>query len=317
MDEKVTILVTGGSGMLGYALQRVVKVEKRPNEEWIFINSKDGDLRDINQTRKVIEKYMPTHVLHLASAVSGMFRNIKFNSDVLLTNQSINTNVYQVCKDIKVKKLISCLSTCIYPDNVTYPITESMLHNGAPHITSIGYSFSKRMLDVMNRCYRMQYGCNFLSVIPTNLYGPNDNFSLEDAHVIPGLIHKVHRCKKEDTPLIVWGTGKPLRQFIFSYDLAKLMIWAIREYNDEENIFFSVDEDDEISIKELVEIVVEESGFKGDVVFDETKTDGQYKKTVSTAKMRQFLPDFKFTPIREGIRETIRWFEENYETART
>ncbi|XP_064095265.1 GDP-L-fucose synthase-like [Macrobrachium nipponense] len=317
MEEKMTVLVTGGSGMLGYALQKVIKEKKRPGEEWIFIGSKDADLREIDETRTIFEKHMPTHVIHLAAIVGGVFKNMKNTCDILLTNQKINLNVYQVCKEIKVKKLISCLSTCVYPDKITYPITESMLHDGPPHPSNFGYSFAKRSIDAMNKCYRWQYGCPFVSVIPTSIYGPNDIFSVEDAHVIPGLINKVRMCKRANTPLVVWGTGKPLRQFIFSYDLAQLVIWAIREYDEEDNIFLSVDEKDEISIRELVEVIVEEYGFKGEVVFDDTKTDGQYKKTVSTAKLRKYLPDFKFTPIREGIRETIRWFEDNYDIART
>ncbi|KAK7071844.1 GDP-L-fucose synthase [Halocaridina rubra] len=168
----------------------------------------------------------------------------------------------------------------------------------------------------MNRAYNQQYGCNFTAVIPTNVYGPHDNFNLEDGHVLPGLIHKVYTAKKNETPFTVWGTGKPLRQFIYSIDLAKLMIWVLRDYKEISPIILSVDEKDEVSIKEAAEMVVEAFNFKGEVIYDSTKSDGQFKKTASNAKLRKYLPNFNFTPIRQGIKETVDWFQDNYDTAR-
>jgi GDP-L-fucose synthase len=123
------------------------------------------------------------------------------------------------------------LSTCIFPDKTTYPIDETMLHTGPPHSSNAGYAYAKRMIDVLNRCYNEEYGCQFTSVIPTNIYGPHDNFNLEDSHVIPGLIHKACIAKDAGTDFVVWGSGTPLRQFIYSNDLAKLMIWTLRSYD--------------------------------------------------------------------------------------
>ena len=131
----------------------------------------------------------------------------------------------------QVAKLVSCLSTCIFPDKTTYPIDETMLHTGPPHSSNAGYAYAKRMIDVLNRCYNEEYGCQFTSVIPTNIYGPHDNFNLEDSHVIPGLIHKACIAKDAGADFVVWGSGTPLRQFIYSNDLAKLMIWTLRSYD--------------------------------------------------------------------------------------
>jgi len=169
------------------------------------------------------------------------------------------------------------------------------------------------MVDVTTRAYRRQYGCKFTTVIPTNVYGPHDNFHLEDSHVIPGLIHKFYKAKKAGTSITVFGSGKPLRQFIYSHDLAKLFLWAIFNYDEDEPIIFSVDEKDEITIKEVVERIAEAIEFKGVIEYDTTKADGQYKKTASNAKLRERYPGFTFTPFKQGITETVKWFLENYD----
>ncbi|XP_050730471.1 GDP-L-fucose synthase-like isoform X2 [Eriocheir sinensis] len=310
------VMVTGSTGLVGNAVRIVTEKEKQPGEKWVFVSSKDADLTDIEATRAIFEKHRPTHVLHLAAMVGGLFRNMKYGCDFLRINMLINMNILEISHQMNVQKVVSCLSTCIFPDKTTYPIDETMVHNGPPHNSNYGYSMAKRMVDVMNKTYNEQHGRLFTSVIPTNVYGPHDNFNLEDGHVLTGLIHKVYMAKKNNTPFTIWGTGKPRRQFIYSLDLARLMIWAVREYEEVTPIILSVDEEDELSIKEAADIVVEEMGFKGEVTQDTTKSDGQYKKTACNAKMRKYLPDYKFTPIRQGIRETVEWFTANYDTAR-
>jgi len=317
MSEKKVILVTGGSGLVGKAIETVVNGgEKQMNEEWIFLSSKDADLLDDQSTRAVFEKYNPTHVIHLAAMVGGLFHNMRANLDFFRKNMTMNDTVLSLSHEYGVKKVVSCLSTCIFPDKTSYPIDEKMVHNGPPHDSNFGYSYAKRMIDVMNRGYAQQHGCTFTSVIPCNVFGPHDNFNMQDGHVIPGLIHKAYRAKKEGTDFHIWGTGKPLRQFIYSLDLAKLFIWAIREYNDVEPIIFSVDESDEISIADVAHLVLEAFEFKGNVVYLTDKADGQYKKTASNAKLRQHLPDFPFTPIGQAIKDTVRWFVDNFDQAR-
>ena len=134
---------------------------------------------------------------------------------------------------------MSCLSTCIFPDKTTFPIDETMIHNGPPHFSNEGYAYAKRMVDLQNRMYKAQHGCNFTAVIPTNIFGKYDNFHLDDSHVIPGLIHRGYLCKQKGEPFTIWGSGKPLRQFIFSTDLARLMIWTMREYEESDPIILS------------------------------------------------------------------------------
>ncbi|TGZ50856.1 hypothetical protein CRM22_010764 [Opisthorchis felineus] len=230
-------------------------------------------------------------------------------------NMQINDNVLASSLAVGVRKVVSCLSTCIFPDKTTYPIDETMIHNGPPHDSNYGYSYAKRMLDVLNRGYTQHYGVVYTSVIPTNVFGPFDNFNLENSHVLPGLIHKAYLAKEQNTPLIVSGTGTPLRQFIYSVDLGRLIVYVLREYNAPSPIILSVPEEDEISIRHAAETVARAMGCDK-LVYDTAKADGQFRKTANASKLRSLLPDFQFTPFEEAVQETCRWFRENYELAR-
>ncbi|XP_077439597.1 GDP-L-fucose synthase-like isoform X1 [Vanacampus margaritifer] len=312
------VLVTGGSGLVGTAIRHVVKEERAgyQGEEWIFLSSKDANLTSMKETQDVFRKHQPTHVIHLAAMVGGLFKNLKFNLDFWRNNIHINDNVLQAAHEVGVVKVVSCLSTCIFPDKTTYPIDETMIHNGPPHESNFGYAYAKRMLDVHNRAYFQQHGRCYTAVIPTNVFGPHDNFSIEDGHVLPGLIHKTYIAKKEGKPLVVWGSGTPKRQFIYSLDLARLFIWVLREYSEVDPIILSVGEEDEVSIKEAADAVVQALDFKGEVVYDNNKSDGQFKKTASNAKLRSYRPDFRFTPFKQALKETCDWFVTHYDAAR-
>lgn len=302
---------------MGRAIQQVVKEEgTEEGVEWIFLSSKDADLTDIEKTKAVFQKHQPTHVIHLAAMVGGLFKNMKLNLDFLRNNVHINDNVLQAAHEVGVVKLVSCLSTCVFPDKTTYPIDETMIHNGPPHESNFGYAYAKRMIDVHNRAYSQQHGRCYTAVIPTNVFGPHDNFSIEDGHVLPGLIHKAYLAQKDSKPLVVWGSGSPRRQFIYSMDLARLFLWVLREYPEVEPIILSVGEEDEVSIKEAAEAVVQSLDFKGEVVYDTSKADGQFKKTASNEKLRRYLPDFTFTPFNQALKETCDWFVANYDAAR-
>ncbi|XP_053706742.1 GDP-L-fucose synthase-like [Synchiropus splendidus] len=313
------VLVTGGSGLVGRAIQQVVREEEgggREGEQWTFLSSQDADLRSMEETRAVFRKHRPTHVIHLAAMVGGLFRNMKRNLDFWRDNLHINDNVLQAAHEADVVKVVSCLSTCIFPDQTSYPIDESMIHRGPPHHSNFGYSYAKRMIDVHNRAQFQQHGRRYTAVIPTNVFGPHDNFSVEDGHVLPGLIHKAYVAQKEGSPLVVWGSGAPRRQFIYSLDLARLFLWVLREYPEVEPIILSVGEEEEVSIREAAEAVVEALDFSGPVVFDGSRADGQFKKTASNAKLRRYRPDFAFTPFSRALKETCDWFVANYDSAR-
>lgn len=322
-DKKV-ILVTGGTGLVGHAIQTIVQREKKEEEEWVFLGSKDADLSDRDQTKALFNKYRPTHVIHLAAMVGGLFHNMSHNLDFLRKNMHINDNVLQTSFETGVRKVVSCLSTCIFPDKTTYPIDETMIHLGPPHPSNFGYSYAKRLIDISNRAYHEQHGCLFTSVIPCNVFGPHDNFSLQSSHVIPALIRKLHDAieegKSSESPekivFTVLGTGRPLRQFIYSMDLAELFLWVLREYTSVEPLILSVDEKDEVSVSTVAETVARAFGFEGEIRYDSTQADGQFKKTASNAKLRSYVPNFQFTPFEQAINSTVQWFKENCDTAR-
>jgi len=296
------LLVTGGNGLVGSSINSDVKVGKEYN------------LIIPEETDKMFQFHKPTHVIHCAGKVGGVMGNMNFKGEYFYNNIMINTNVIESARKNGVSRLISFLSTCIFPDNIDYPLTEKKIHLGEPHISNDAYAYSKRMADIQIRAYREQYGVNYSSVIPTNIYGPNDNFSLDYGHVIPMLIHKLYLSQKNNTDFTVWGSGKPLREFIYSKDVAKLSEWAVYNYDETEPIIFS--SSNEISIMDLVDLLVKEFNFKGKVIFDSTKPDGQYRKPSDNSKLKSYLPNFKFTPIEEGLKETVNWFIKNYEKTR-
>eukprot|EP00092_Neocalanus_flemingeri_P000095 GFUD01000097.1.p1 GENE.GFUD01000097.1~~GFUD01000097.1.p1 ORF type:complete len:316 (-),score=99.59 GFUD01000097.1:589-1536(-) len=313
--EKKVILVTGGSGLVGKGIQTVISSDKREDEEWIFLSSKDANLLNKEETFAVFEKHKPTHVIHLAAMVGGLFAHMGNNCEFFRNNMMMNDNIMEASLKYKVKKLVSCLSFCIFPDKTSFPIDETMLHNGLPNPSMFGYGCAKRMVDVLNKAYNEDHGCMFTSVIPCSTFGPHDNFDLE-GRVIPGLIRKAYEAKKDGTTFEIWGTGAALRQFIYNLDLAKLFIWALREYQEIDPIILAPDEADEVSIKDVAMMILEAFDFKGDVKFLTDKPDGQLKRTASNAKLRTYLPQYQFMPTRQAIRETVQWYVDNHHVAR-
>ena len=316
-----TILITGGTGLVGKAIQTV---STNYDYKFIFLSSKDCDLTSYTNTLYTFSSYNPDYVIHLAACVGGLFKNMASKVDMYEKNIFINTNVLKVCHEIKVKKLISCLSTCIFPDKTTYlndtlsglKIDETMLHNGPPHSSNDAYAYAKRMLEVHSRAYQEQYNDNFICVIPTNIYGPYDNFHLQDSHVIPGLIHKCYLAKKENKPFVIAGSGTPLRQFIYSEDLAILILWTLENYNELEPVILSVPESDEKSINYVATCIAKEFNYENNMEYDTDKPDGQFKKTANNSKLMSFIKSFQFTPIEEGITKTVDWFVNNYNLCR-
>jgi GDP-L-fucose synthase len=308
MDNLKKILVTGGSGLVGNAI-RNISSDYNNKYDFVFVSSKNYDLTKMEDTKNMFEKYKPNYVIHLAACVGGLYKNMNNKVEMLEENLMINYNVIKCSHDYKVEKLIACLSTCIFPDKIdTYPIDENMLHNGPPHFSNDAYAYAKRMLEIHCRSYREKYGDNFTCIIPTNIYGPHDNFHLENGHVLPSLIHKCFLSKYNNEDFIIRGTGKPLRQFIFSLDLAKI-IMIIFEKNVNENVIISVPENQEISIGDLGKLIAEKFDYLNRVKFDENYSDGQYKKTVGITKLKKIIgEDFIFTSINDGIKITVDWF---------
>jgi len=302
MENK--ILVTGGNGLVG---------REFVGEQYYKPTSKEYNLKNTDDVNRLMLKRFDS-VIHTAGKVGGLGGNMNHKGDFFYDNIMINTNVIESSRISGVKNLVAFLSTCVFPDNLDYPLTEKKIHMGPPHFSNDAYAYAKRMVDVQIRAYKEQYGLNYKSVIPTNIYGPNDNYDIKNGHVIPSLIHKCYLAREHKTPLTIWGSGNPLREFIFSRDVAKLTEWVLFNYDENEPIILSTSE--EISIKEDVGIIVEIMNFKGEVKFDTTKPDGQYRKPSDNSKIKSYLPDFNFTNLFDGLKETIVDVEKYYNVVR-
>ena len=285
-------LITGGYGMVGSSMESQIKLSRET-----------CDLTNPKQTESLFKTIRPDGVIHCAGKVGGIGGNSNYKGEYFYDNLMINTNVIESSRKAGVKNLVAFLSTCVFPDNVTYPLTVDQVHLGEPHESNYPYAYAKRMADVQIRAYREQYGLNYTSIIPSNIYGPNDNFNLDHGHVMPMLIHKLYLAKKNKTDFTVWGSGKPLREFIYSKDIAKIAEWALYNYEGTDPLIISGDE--EVSIKDLVNMLVDEFKFKGKVIFDKTKPDGQFKKPSDNSLIKELLPDFKYTPFEQGITWSI------------
>lgn len=302
------VLVTGGHGMVGSEFREI-----RP--DFLFPKKSELDLLSLDNVKNFFceRRGEIRAVIHLAAKVGGVKANSDFVADFFYQNSVMNQNLLQVCADEKIEKVVSMLSTCVYPDEkyVNYPLTEDQLHAGPPHDSNFGYAFAKRMLDVQSRAYRKQHGCNFVTAIPNNMYGLNDNYDLESSHVVPALIRKFYEAKAEKRDHVtIWGTGSPKREFTFARDIAKISLWLLENYDGENPV--NIGNTGSITIKELVHIISEEVGFNGSLVFDESKPDGQFEKPSSNEKLMSLGWDGKYTNLIAGIRETVEHFSRSY-----
>ena len=251
-----------------------------------------------------------------AAKVGGVKGNTDFVGEFYRDNINIANNVLEAARSNNVKKLVSILSTCIYPDAqyVNYPITEDQLHNGPPHPSNYGYAYAKRMLDVGSRAYRQQWGCNFITVVPNNLYGPHDNYDVNNGHVIPALIRKFYESYLGGTDVVVWGSGKPLREFTFSEDAAKIIWWCAENYNEPDPI--NIGNTEEITIGDVAREIGRIMGFKGQIKFDTSKPEGQFRKPTSNKKLRELGCNIKYTTLTAGLESSIESFVKNYPNVR-
>ena len=227
----------------------------------------------------------------------------------------INTNVLNSAHQFGVEKVVSLLSTCVYPDNVNYPLTEDQIHSGPPHHSNFGYAYAKRMLDVHSRALRQQYDRNYICAVPNNLYGPHDNFDLENGHVIPAVIRKIWEAKISGKTPTFWGDGSPLREFTYSEDIAHALVHLLEEYNEPAPVNIGLT--NEISIKQVVSLVCENLEYSGDVMWDSSMPSGQYKKPSTNSKFLDTGWDSSsYTSFSVGLKKTCSWFMSRYPDVR-
>jgi len=303
------ILVTGGTGMVGSSFRNL-----NFDYEFVLVGSKQYNLIDRAQVDNMIKDTKPDAVIHLAAKVGGVSGNTTYINDFFNQNIQMNTNLLESAHQHDVPKVVSLLSTCVYPNKVAYPLTEEQVHNGKPHPSNFGYAYAKRMLDVHSRTLRQQHGRNYICAIPNNLYGPHDNFDLENGHVIPAIIRKVWEAKRQGAIPVFWGSGRALREFTYSDDIAEILVLMLESYDGNHPI--NIGTPAEISIKDLVLKICDILEYDGDVIWDVEKPEGQYKKPSSNKKFLNLFPNHEYTSLDEGLRRTCAWFSKNYPEVR-
>lgn len=283
MNKDSKIYVAGHRGMVGSAISRLLKKQGYCNI--IERTSKEVDLRNQSQVLAFFEKEKPEYVFLAAAKVGGILANNTYRADFLYDNLMIASNVIHAAYQTGTKKLLNLGSSCIYPKFADQPLKEEYLLTGELEPTNEPYAIAKIAGIKLCETYRDQYDCNFISAMPTNLYGPNDNYNLETSHVVPALIRKFHQAKEEGQDAVeIWGTGSPLREFLYVDDLADACLHLMLEYDDKQ--FVNVGYGSDITIKELALTIKKVVGFKGELKFDTTKPDGTPKKLMDSSKMR-------------------------------
>jgi GDP-L-fucose synthase len=300
-------VVTGGAGFLGSAVVRGLK-ERDPG--YVFVpRSKDYDLRNHQAVLALLEDHKPDVVIHMAAIVGGIGANRARPAEFLYDNLIMGTQLMHESWRAGVKKFVTIGTVCAYPKITPIPFREESLWEGYPEETNAPYGLAKKMLLVQGQAYGQQYGFESIYLLPTNLYGPGDNFDLETSHVIPALIRKCLEAKaRGDKQMVAWGTGSPTREFLYVDDAAEGILLATERYNKPDPV--NLGSGMEISIKQLTELIAEATGFTGEIIWDSTKPDGQPRRALDTSRAKQEFGFEATTDFREGIKRTVAWYTE-------
>ena len=301
MELTDKIYIAGHRGMVGSGLERKLLASGYSNI--ITLSSKELDLRNQEAVNKFFELEKPDIVIIAAAKVGGIHANNTYRADFVYDNIMIEANIIHAAFMNKVKKLLFLGSSCIYPKLAPQPLKEEYLLSGYLEFTNQPYAIAKIAGIELCDSYRAQYGCNYISAMPTNLYGTNDNYHPENSHVLPALIRRIFLANKNNEPIVnIWGTGTPRREFMHVDDLADACFFLLQNYNEDGIVNIGWGED--VSIKEIAELIATEVGYKGSLVFDTTKPDGAPRKLMDTTKLTRLGWKPSIT-LKEGIRRTI------------
>ncbi len=302
------IYVAGHAGLVGSAIMR--KLESEGFKNIVTRTFEELDLTDQKATREFFEKERPEYVFLAAAKVGGIQANSVYPADFIYINLMIECNVIKASHEFGVKKLLFLGSSCIYPKMAPQPIKEEYLLSGYLEETNEPYALAKISGMKMCQYFNKQYGTNFISVMPTNLYGPNDNFDLNTSHVLPALIRKFHEAKVNNAPYVeIWGTGTPRREFLYVDDLADACLFLMKNYSG--NDFFNVGTGEDVTIRELAELIGEVVGYKGELKFDTSKPDGTPRKLLDVTRIHEAGWRHKIE-LKEGLKRTYEWFSKTY-----
>ena len=301
------VLVTGGAGFLGAHV--VGKVQERGCRAVIVPRSREFDLRQIESIVRLFERAQPDLVIHLAAVVGGIGANRKHPGRFFYDNAIMGLQLMEHARRSGIEKFVAIGTVCAYPKLTSVPFQEAELWNGYPEETNAPYGLAKKMLLVQSQAYRQEYGFNAIYLLPVNLYGPGDNFDPETSHVIPALIHKcLEAVEAKQEAVVVWGTGRASREFLYVEDAAEAIVLASEHYNAPEPV--NVGSGVEIGIKELVELIAELTGFQGRLAWDSTKPDGQLRRCLDTSRAAHAFGFRAQTDFRQGLIRTIDWYRQ-------
>ncbi len=305
MEQSSKIYIAGHRGMVGSALERKLREEGYNNI--VTRTSFELDLRNQQAVNEFFKKEQPAYVILAAAKVGGIHSNNTYRAEFIYDNLMIEANVIHAAYVNKVTKLLFLGSSCIYPKMAPQPLKEEYLLSGYLEPTNQPYAISKIAGIEMCASYRSQYGCNFISSMPTNLYGTNDNYHPENSHVIPALIRRIVLAKENNEPIVtIWGTGLPRREFLHVDDLADACYFLLKNYNEQE--FLNIGCGSDVTIRELAEIIIDEVGYQGQLVFDSTKPDGTPRKLLDTSRINQLGWKSRIN-LKEGIKKTINEYK--------
>lgn len=302
------VLILGGNGLVGSSLDRVLGESKKVQE--VFASTrKDADLFSLEDTQSLVNSFRPNVIINSAAKVGGINANNTQRMEFIIQNLKINMNVFQACIDNPEVKIVNLGSSCIYPLNAENPISEDSFLTGKLEPTNSPYAIAKIAGIEIGRSLNLQYGNDVINLMPTNLYGPNDNFSEKDSHVIPGLIKRMHKAKVTNAESFnIWGTGVPLREFLFVDDLSKAVEFLIDKKV--ETDLLNVGSGNEITIKNLAEKIKKVIGYQGELIFDTSMPDGNPRKLIDSQKINN-LGWEPSIDLDEGLKITYSWFLEN------
>lgn len=307
MNKDSRIYLAGHNGLVGSAIKRKLEIEGYSNI--ITRSSKELDLRNFDKVKEFFESEKPEYIFLAAAKVGGILANNDFGGDFIYDNLAIETNIIKCAQLYEAKKLLFLGSSCIYPRECPQPIKEEYFLSGYLEETNKPYAVAKIAGIIMCQAFNKQYGTNFISVMPTNLYGPNDNFDFESSHVMPALIRKFHEGKiNHSSSVTVWGTGTPKREFLYVNDLADACLFLMNNYSDSEIVNIGVGED--VTIRELAEKIKKIVGFEGEIVFDATRPDGTPRKLLDVSRLNNLGWKAKIS-LDEGIQKAYKWFVES------
>ena len=296
------ILITGKTGSVGRSLHF-----------GSGYGSANYDLRIPDSASRLISEVKPDAIVHCAAKVGGLKFHLEHRYDLFYENVSINTNVINAAKNAKIDRVLSYLSSCVFSDQAPLPYSEKHIHHSEPAEVHYPYGYAKRMLEIQSRICFEEFGLKYNCVVPTNIYGIDDNFNSDTGHVVAVLIHRAFNCAKSGEDFVVWGDGKQQRDFIFTEDIAKLTEWALENYFEKEPLIFSNNKPTEIGY--VATLIAKKFNIENKLVFDESKPSGQKIRQLNGNKLGS-LTNFKFTPIEVGLLKSVDWFIENHPNVR-